>query len=396
MRRRTEELERADAEQLRLNAELRLADRRKDEFLATLAHELRNPLAPIRNAAEIIKAKGPLDPDLAWGRDVIERQVGQMARLLDDLLDISRITRNTLALRRGRVTLASVIDSAIETSAPLAKAGGHDLRVDLPTEPIHLDADPVRLAQVFANLLNNAAKYTQKPGEIRLTATREGDRVAVSVQDSGIGIDAGELPHIFEMFAQAKTALERTGGLGIGLALSKGLVEMHGGTIEAHSEGKDKGSTFVVRLPFVAAGIESTANSANDLDKGRAAARRVLVVDDLADNADTLSTLLGVLGHDVRTAYDGKEAIAIAAEFEPDVVLLDIGMPVLNGYAVCRRIRERTCGAQPIIVAMTGWGQDIDRRRSEEAGFDHHVVKPVDPAVLRRILDGVPGPQLAG
>jgi PAS domain S-box-containing protein len=380
-------IERKHAEQA-----LRDADRRKDEFLATLAHELRNPLAPIRNAVQILQAKGPLIPELQWARGVIARQVQVMARLLEDLLDVSRISRNKLELRKEWVELAAVLDTAVETSRPVIDAGGHELAVTLPPEPIRLEADPVRLAQVFANLLNNAAKYTEEGGRIRLSVERQGGDVLVSVKDSGIGIAAELLPRIFEIFSQAKPALVRSqGGLGIGLSLVKGLVELHGGGIEARSGGPGRGSEFVVRLP-VAAGtpVQEPARPGEDDGRLPAPKRRILIVDDNHDSADSLARLLKVMGHEVGTAYDGEQAVEAAEALRPEVALLDIGMPKLNGYDACRRIREQPWGQGMFLIALTGWGQEEDRRRTEEAGFNHHVVKPVDLAVLMKLLASLP------
>ena len=367
-------------------AELRDQDRRKDEFLATLAHELRNPLAPISNATQFLLAKGPADPELRRARELIDRQVRVMAWLLDDLLDVSRITRGKLELRKERVELAAVVAAAVETSRPLIDAGGHALTVELPAEGVPLDADPVRLAQVFANLLNNAAKYTDRGGRLRLTAERAADGVAVAVSDDGIGLAADMLPRLFEIFAQAEPARERAqGGLGIGLSLVRGLVELHGGTIAAHSDGPGRGSTFTVRLP-VAVPAPAAGPAAAAPEPAAAAKARVLIADDLRDSADSLALLLRLMGHEVRTAYDGEEAVAAAAAFRPDVALLDLGMPKATGYEACRRIRQHPWGRRACLVALTGWGQGEDRRRTAAAGFDHHLVKPVDPAALEKLL----------
>jgi PAS domain S-box-containing protein len=368
--------------------ELRDADRKKDEFLATLAHELRNPLAPIRNAVQILNAKGPRHPDLQWARGVIGRQVQLMARLLEDLLDVSRISRNWLELRTERVELADVLDGALETSRPVIEAAGHELTLTLPPEPIYLEADPVRLAQVFANLLNNAAKYTDEGGRIRLTAERQGRDVIVSVRDSGIGIAAEVLPRIFEIFSQAKLASERSqDGLGIGLSLVKGLVELHGGSIEARSAGPGRGSEFVVRLPVAAeAPVREPARPHADDRQPLATKWRILVVDDNHDSADSLAMLLQIMGNEVGTAYDGEQAVEAAEAIRPDVALLDIGMPKLNGYETCRRIREQPWGQGMFLIALTGWGQAEDRRRAEAAGFNLHMVKPVDPEFLMKLL----------
>jgi PAS domain S-box-containing protein len=371
---------------------LKEADRRKDEFLATLAHELRNPLAPIRNAVQIIKAKKPSDPDLLLSRDIIDRQVAQMARLLDDLLDVSRITRNRLELRKQRVSLASVAESAVETSRPLIEGAGHRLSIDLPAQAVYLDADPVRLAQVFSNLLNNAAKYTPDGGRIELKAQEQGPEVVVSVKDTGIGLTPEMLPRLFEMFSQAKPALERAqGGLGIGLSLVKGLVEMHGGRVDARSEGRGRGSEFIVRLPVVEqARAAHTGHPAEQQRQPQVEKRRILIVDDLKDAVDSLSMLLRAMGHEIHTAYDGEDAVAVAQKQRPDAVLLDLGMPRLNGYDACRRIRAQRWGKEMFIVAVTGWGQEEDRRRSREAGFDDHLVKPVDTVALMKVLASLP------
>jgi PAS domain S-box-containing protein len=368
--------------------ELRDADRKKDEFLATLAHELRNPLAPIRNAVQILNAKGSIHPDLRRARAVLDRQVQLMARLLEDLLDVSRISRNRLELRMERVELAAVLDGALETSRPVIEAASHELTLTLPPEPIHLEADPVRLAQVFANLLNNAAKYTDEGGRIRLTAERQGSHAIVSVRDSGIGIAAEVLPNIFEIFSQAKLASVRSqDGLGIGLSLVKGLVGLHGGSVEARSDGPGRGSEFVVRLPVAAeAPVHEPARPHADDRQPPATRWRILIVDDNQDSADSLAMLLQIMGNEVGTAYDGEQAVEAAEAIRPDVALLDIGMPKLNGYDTCRRMREQPWGKGMFLIALTGWGRAEDRRRADEAGFDLHMVKPVDPDVLVKLL----------
>ena len=372
---------------------LHRADRKKDEFLATLAHELRNPLAPIRNAVKILHTKGPPDPELQWARGVIDRQVDHMARLLEDLLDVSRISRNNLQLRKEQVELTDVLEAAVETSRPAIDAGRHELAISLPSEPIPLVADSVRLAQVFSNLLTNAAKYTENGGRIRLSAAREGGEVVVSVEDNGIGIAAEALPQIFEIFSQAAPALERSqGGLGIGLSLVKGLVELHGGRIAAKSDGPGKGSQFVVSLPVASSASQppQAARPSEDASFQRPAAQSILVVDDNRDSAESLARLLAVMGHRVATAHDGEQAVELAGAMRPDVVLLDIGMPKLNGFDACRRIRQQPWGLGMTLVALTGWGQQEDRRRTEEAGFDYHLVKPVDTTVLMKLLATVP------
>ena len=363
---------------------LKEADRRKDVFLATLAHELRNPLAPIRNGLQIIR----LTPDRAareQAREMMERQLGQMVRLVDDLLDISRITRNKMELRKAPVELWAVVQSAVEAARPQIEASGHTLTVTLPPQPIYLDADLTRLAQVFWNLLNNSAKYTEPGGRISLTAEREGGEAVVTVQDNGIGIAAEFLPTLFEMFSQVDRSLERAqGGLGIGLALVKGLTEAHGGRVEVHSEGAGHGCTFVVRLPVTQRNPTAGGQQAEAAQP--ATGGRILVVDDNRDGAASLAMLLTVMGNDTRTAHDGLDGVEQAEAFRPDLIVLDIGLPRLNGYDACRRIRQRPWAKNTLIVAATGWGQDEDRRRSKEAGFDYHLVKPVDAAELHRLL----------
>ena len=376
-----------DVSEIRERAdELAEANRHKDEFLATLAHELRNPLAPIRNAVQYLGMDGLTERDVKTGRDVISRQVTVMVRLIDDLLDVSRISRNKLDIRKQRVVLASILESAVESSRPLINECGHELTIRLPPEPLDLDADPIRLAQVFLNLLNNAAKYTKRGGHIWLTADREGSNAVVSVRDNGIGIPSDMLPRIFERFTQVDRSLERSqGGLGIGLTLVRRLLDLHDGTIEARSNGPDQGSEFVVRLPLIQPPLELPPTS----DGPKAASlsgSRILVVDDNKDAADSLGMLLRLKGNDLRTANDGLEAVEVAETFRPELVLLDIGLPKLNGYDVARRIRQQPWGRDVILVALTGWGQDEDRRRSQEAGFNFHVVKPVELTVLEGLL----------
>ncbi len=365
------------------------AERRKDEFLATLAHELRNPLAPLRNALGILKQIRDQPAAVDQTRELMERQLGQMVRLIDDLLDVSRISRGRLELRIERVELAAVVQQAIETCRPLAESAGHELIVVVPPEPVYVNADPVRLAQVFSNLLSNACKFTEPGGRIQLTAGQHGSNAVVSVRDTGAGIGSDELEAIFEMFSQVDKTLERSqGGLGLGLSLAKRLAELHGGTIEAHSEGHGLGSEFTVRLPILAdtpeAEPRSTAAAGSFIPD--MPPRRILVVDDSLDSAESLSMLLRIHGDDTRTARDGVEAIELAQQFRPDVVLLDIGLPRMNGYDVCRRIRKQPWGSGMILIALTGWGQAEDKRRAQDAGFDEHMVKPVDPAMLMNLL----------
>ena len=365
------------------------ADRRKDEFLATLAHELRNPLAPLRNMLEVMKRADGDGTLMEQARSTMERQLNHMVRLIDDLLDVSRISRGKIELKRERVELASVVAQAVEACRPLAESAGHEVTVALPPEPLHLDADPVRLAQVFGNILNNSCKYTEPGGRIRLAAERQDGEVEVRVVDTGVGIPPDALGGIFDIFTQVDRTLERSqGGLGIGLTLVRRLVELHGGSVVAHSEGPGRGSELVVRLPLVAGSRE--AGEPEPAAPGAAAGRRILVVDDNQDAAASLALLLEMTGNDVRTAHDGLEAVAAAAALRPDVVLMDLGMPRLNGYDAASRIRAEPWGAGMVLVAVTGWGQDEDRRRTAEAGFDGHLVKPVDYAAFLRLLDAIP------
>ncbi len=372
-----------------IEAALRVADRRKDEFLATLAHELRNPLAPIRNAAQILASPKLDETALQWSRQVIQRQVTHMAWLLDDLLDVARITQGKLELRRERISLAGVIETAVEAARPLIDGKRHALAIELPEPDVEIDADPLRLAQVISNLLTNAAKYTDPGGRIALVACLAPPNLAITVRDTGIGISPGALRSIFEMFSQVADTLSRSeGGLGIGLALIKGLVELHGGSIEARSEGAGRGSEFVVHLPLpTAAGNAAVRSEANPVGKPRSG-RRVLVADDNQDAADSLGLILELAGHQVRVAHGGHSALQIAAEFHPDVVLLDIGMPDLNGYDTARALRAAPGGEDLELIALTGWGHPDDKRRAAEAGFDRHLTKPVDPAALEALLRG--------
>ena len=394
VRERTSELEASTALLQASEERLRESDTRKDQFLAILAHELRNPVAPISNSTRILKMRQSADPDVRWSLDVIDRQVNHLTRLIDDLLDVSRISRGKLELRRSRVTLAEVVESALESSRPLIEQFGHHLTIELPTRPVLLDADLVRLSQVFMNLLNNSAKYTPKGGriwllaEIEPPASEDPVAVVVRVRDSGVGIPAEKLPRLFEMFVQLEAQPGRpNGGLGIGLALVRHLVEMHGGEVEASSPGPGLGSEFAVRLPTVAGARMPAAN-----DPARAGGdsppvrRRILVVDDLPDNAASLTVLLRQLGHQVETAYGGLEALASVQRLRPELVLLDLGMPDLDGFQVCRRIRQFDWGDEVLLVALTGWGQEQDRRRAYDAGFDAHLVKPLDHGALAALL----------
>lgn len=371
----------------RIEAALLEEDKRKDQFIALLAHELRNPLAPLRNGLQVLRMAGSDPKVLAQARDMMERQLGHMVRLIDDLLDISRISQNKMELRRSRVLLADVISSAVETAASAIDQGKHRFSISLPPEPIHLDADLTRLSQVFSNLLTNSAKYTEPGGCIWLVAEQRGDEVVVSVRDNGTGIPPESIARVFDMFSQVDRSIERsTGGLGIGLALVKGLVEMHGGRVKAESAGQGQGSTFTVTLPVLntaspAAGAAPDKQTPADRHK-----RRILVVDDNRDAADSLTTILKLIGNEVRTAYDGFEAVELAESFQPQIILMDIGMPNLNGYDAAQRIRAEMWGQDIVIVALTGWGQEMDRIQSREAGCNGHLVKPVNLADLEQML----------
>lgn len=370
--------------------EVRESNNRKDEFLAMLAHELRNPLAPIRNMVEVLKRADGNGDLLQPALSTMERQLRHMTRLIDDLLDVSRISQGKISLRPETVELATVIRQAVEAARPANDAAQQELMVALPARPVYVRADPVRLVQVVGNLLHNASKFSRPGGQISLTAVQRGRDLVVTVKDAGIGIASELLPKIFEMFAQGDQTLERShGGLGIGLTLVRRLVEMHGGTVQVSSDGLDRGSEFVVRLPGLIE--ESAAPTPNPtVDAPAAAARRILVVDDNEDSAETLSMLLGLAGHETLLAFDGMEAVNAAASFRPDVILMDIGLPKLNGYEAAAEIRRQPWGEAMMLVALTGWGQDEDRRRSVEAGFDAHIVKPVDFATLTALLAGDP------
>lgn len=369
-------------ENAQLYSELRDADRRKDEFLATLAHELRNPLAPLRNALTLLKSTDNDPASQVETRDMMERQLAQLVRLVDDLLDVSRITRGRIALRKQTLRLDEVVKSAVEISRALIDHAGHDLEVRLPADPIYLHADPTRLAQIFSNLLNNAAKYTDDGGRIVLSAERrEDERVRVSVKDNGSGIEARMLPQVFDLFAQEDRSLERAqGGLGIGLSLVRRLVELHGGRVEARSAGRGQGSEFTVDLPMAIPAEPAPRGKEASLPTPTPPAtvtRRILVVDDNRDAATTLTKLLRRRGHEVEAVFDGEEAVRMAGEFQPEVVVLDIGLPKLNGYEAAEQIRRRSLRQDLVLIALTGWGQEEDRRRASAAGFAHHLVKPV-------------------
>ena len=366
------------------------ADQRKDEFLATLAHELRNPLAPIRNAVQIMRLSGASAPAAQHLSEMMERQVGHMVRLVDDLLEVSRITRGKIELRKERVALDAVIQAALETSRPLMESQRHALEIRLPPEPVYLQADATRLAQVFGNLLNNAAKYTDAGGHIALSAERHGGEVVVSVSDSGTGISPAALPRVFDMFVQGENSRDRTqGGLGIGLTLVRSLVEMHGGSVSARSEGEGKGSEFTVRLPLAPAVQGAPEASSTVVAREVKAPTRVLVVDDNRDAAETLGMLLEMLGAQVAVVHDGTSALSAVGRHRPALVFLDLGMPGMDGFEVARRIREQPDHRSTTLIALTGWGQERDRRETKAAGFDHHLIKPADFGALQALLTAV-------
>ncbi|MDE2264061.1 MAG: response regulator [Gammaproteobacteria bacterium] len=379
-------------ERLRLAiAALRDADRRKDAFLATLSHELRNPLAPIRNAAEVLASPRLTPMQLRWTQSVIQRQAAHMASLLDDLLELTRITQGKLQLRKQACSIQSIIEAAVETARPLLEKKRHGLRIRVPDDIPRLMADPVRLAQAVSNLLTNAAKYTDAGGRIELSVRLE-ERLTIAVQDNGIGIPAEQLEGLFTMFSQVPSAIGRSeGGLGVGLALVRGLAELHGGTVEAQSGGAGRGSRFLIALPFEAA-PESGQPGEKEPAVIPVGKLRVLIADDNRDAADSLSMLLSMDGYEVRTVYGGRAAVSAIETFRPDVALLDIGMPEMDGYAAAKAIRQQRGGVDTYLVAITGWGQQEDKRRALEAGFATHVTKPVDPNVLRHLLRTVVTP----
>lgn len=380
--------ERKRAEQALLRSEeaLREADRRKDEFLALLAHELRNPLAPIRYALAANRKSERTPEQRRQAEEIIERQVAHMSRLLDDLLDVSRITRGTLELKKAPTELSSVIAAAIETARPVLNTKHHDLSVELPQGTVRLDADGVRLAQVFSNLLINAAKYTDPGGRVRLEARREHGEVVVCIRDNGIGIAADMLPRLFTVFTQLNADASRAeGGLGVGLSLVRGLVTLHGGTVVAHSDGPGKGSEFIVRLPLKVATDARSAGAPSE-EHAVGDGLKILVVDDNRDAADTCAMLLEASGHLVQTAYTGRAALELAESFAPHAVLLDIGLPDVSGYTLAQRLRAAPWAQDITLVAVTGWGQEEDRKRALDAGFDHHLVKPIAPEALDALL----------
>jgi signal transduction histidine kinase len=383
---RTAELEASLARQAELAERLQEADRRKDHFLALLAHELRNPLAPVTNAVAIMRRKAIAEPELAWCRDVIERQTNQLSRLVDDLLDVSRITLGKIKLRKEPLDLSAVVADAVETSRPFIDAKGHQLTIAMPEKPIRLMGDPARLTQVIANLLNNAARYQAPGGFIGVSIAEEGGHARIAVRDRGIGIPPESQIHLFELFSQGEREPDSQGGLGIGLSLVKTLVGLHGGTVTAFSAGADTGSEFVVQLPALPPEPvrlpEPASESGLELPSR---ALRILVVDDSRDSAESLAMLLRMAGHEVFVAHDGLQAVELATAERPSVMLLDIGLPGMDGYEVCRRVRAQGL-SNTLIVAMTGYGQDRDRQRSSEAGFNGHTVKPVEIEEITRLL----------
>ena len=376
------------AEARRIADALREQDRRKDEFLAILAHELRNPLAPLRNSLEAMRLAQE-DPNTARvARDIMERQVDQMVRLIDDLLDVSRVSRGKIKLNRETLDVQAIIMDALEVCRPQITAASHQLDIRLPDQSVKIEGDRTRLVQVLCNLLSNAAKYTAPGGRIAVEAAIEGGHVAIAVTDNGVGIPADMLGKVFEMFTQVEGTLERSqGGLGIGLTLVRRLVELHGGTVEASSDGAWRGSRFIVRLPR-SVRVAALASAATRPAGPRGAPRRhrILVADDNKDAADSLASMLRLAGHEVAIAYDGRDAVSLAQDFRPDVALLDIGMPRMNGYDTALAMRSQPQSAPAVLFALTGWGQPDDKRRSRAAGFDHHFVKPLDPAEFERIL----------
>jgi signal transduction histidine kinase len=370
-------------------AVLKEADRRKDEFLAMLAHELRNPLAPIRTAVQLLRLRELAESQRAKARDVIERQVEHLVDLINDLLDVSRITRGVIALQREPLLIGVIVARAVEIARPAIDAQRHELTILLPDDSLVVDGDRTRLVQVIANILHNAAKFMEPEGRIRLTVTRDGMHAVVKVADTGIGIAPELLPTIFELFTQAHTRSERSeGGLGIGLALIRRLTEMHGGTVTAHSDGPGRGTEVTVRLPMLAAHRVVDAEEPVPEPLPVIPSRRILIADDNEDAAESLTLRLQLAGHDVRTARNGAEALAIAGEFKPQIVLLDLGMPKMDGYETAREIRKRPWGKHARLIALTGWGQEEDRRRTHEAGFDRHLVKPVaEPELFEALAE---------
>jgi PAS domain S-box-containing protein len=373
--------------QKQIERELHEADERKNEFLAILAHELRNPLGPIRHAVKILRARAPSPDELNWATNIIDRQTEHMTRLVEDLLDVSRITRGTIELRRERVDVATILQTAVEASSALMERNRHQLKVITPAQPLYVEGDITRLTQVVTNLLDNAAKYTDPGGKIWLAGEGEGDTAVIRVKDSGIGIPSEMLPRIFDMFTQAGLSLERSqGGLGVGLALVDRLVRLHGGTVTAYSAGAGQGSQFIIRLPVAPAQKGAAAERREAPLPAGANRCRVLVVDDNVDSVESLAMLLRMTGHEVETASDGEAALHRAEEFRPDLAILDIGLPKMNGYDLAKQIRRRPWAKDVVLIALTGWGQAQHRLRSKESGFNHHLTKPVEFDALQQIL----------
>jgi signal transduction histidine kinase len=384
-----EQLRARDTEQRHLERALQEADRRKDEFLATLAHELRNPLAPIRSSIHRLNLQTQGDTSIGEVTQILDRQVNHMVRLVDDLMDVSRISRGNIELRKEQTSLATIIRSAVDASTPLISAANHQLAISLPSEPVILFGDSVRLSQVISNLLNNAAKYTDRGGQIWLSAERQSGEVVIRVRDNGIGIGFESQQRVFDMFMQVDRSSSRSqSGLGIGLTLVKRLVELHGGTITVQSAGSGKGSEFCLRLPCLE--TRSSSGPATSIPRDPTALKhRVLVVDDNQDAATSLAMLIKLLGSEAKVANDGTAALTLLDDYQPDVVLLDLGMPRMDGYEVARRIRQSTRSDRVVLIALTGWGQQDDRERTRAAGFDHHLVKPASITELQSLLSGL-------
>jgi signal transduction histidine kinase/CheY-like chemotaxis protein len=382
-------LEAARSEHAKLNTELREEHQRKDEFLAMLAHELRNPLSPLLTSLEILRHPAVTVDQRDRQIDVMRRQVAQLSRLVEDLLDVSRVRRGRIELKRSQVSLRDVIDHAMEECQPLLQTRRHQLSLSLPEAALWVDVDPARMTQAFANLLNNAAKYTDAGGRLMLTAVREGSEAVVRIKDSGIGIAADMLPHVFDLFAQGHVSIERAqGGLGIGLTLVRMLLELHGGSVTADSPGPGQGSTFIVRLPLADVNMPARAAFEGETKAVDCRPVRVLIVDDNHDVADSMASMLEIMGHHTGVAYDGIMALRLASDLEPDLVLLDLGLPDMDGFEIARRLR-RVANRAPHLVALTGYGADEDKRRTTEAGFDEHVTKPVTPQTINEIVDRI-------
>ncbi len=380
-------LEAARSEHAKLNTELREEHRRKDEFLAMLAHELRNPLSPLLTSLEILRHPAVTVDQRDRHINVMRRQVSQISRLVEDLLDVSRVGRGRIELKRQEVALRTVIDHALEECQPLLQTRRHQVSVSLPEAALLVDVDPVRMRQVFANLLNNAGKYTDPGGRLMVKAERDGPNAVVRIEDNGIGITADMLPHVFDLFAQGQVSIERAqGGLGLGLTLVRMLLELHGGSVAAESPGTGQGSTFIVRMPLAEVHVHARAASTGAIKEGQPRHLRVLIVDDNHDAADVMAAMLELMGHHAEVAYDGIKALQLASDLEPDLILLDLGLPDMDGFEVARRLR-RLPNRIPRLVALTGYGADEDKRRTSEAGFDEHVIKPATPATVSEIVD---------